>query len=103
MPSTGHSEYYRLENNQPALAVTFTIVASFLASLPIIRHAWVSPREETWQFFAIDGTSGLLASLSIQTVGFLSLAFPLYVVLDDALIAIMIISQRRQQPNRRLA
>lgn len=83
-------------SSQPAIAVVFTIIASFLASLPTIRHAWKSPNEETWQFFAIDGTSGLLAALSVQTTSFLSLAFPLYIVFDDALIAITIISRRRR-------
>jgi hypothetical protein len=84
-------------SDRPALAVVFTIIASFLASLPTIRHAWLAPKEETWQFFAIDGSSGLLASLSVQSISFLSIAFPLYIVLDDALIALIILSRRKNK------
>lgn len=80
--------------DRPALAVVLTIVASSLASLPTIRHAWIAPKEETWQFFAIDGLSGLLASLSVQSFSFLAVAFPLYIVLDDALIGLIILSRR---------
>jgi hypothetical protein len=83
-------------SNRPALAVVFTIIASFLASLPTLRHSWQKPKEETWQFFAIDGSSGLLAALSIQSISFLSLAFPLYIVLDDALIALTILHRRKK-------
>lgn len=82
--------------DRPALAIVLTIIASFLASLPTIRHAWQKPQEETWQFFVIDGSSGLLAALSVQNISFLSLAFPLYIMLDDALIAATILSRRTQ-------
>jgi hypothetical protein len=84
-------------SDRPALAVVFTIAASFIASLPTIRHAWIAAHEETWQFFAIDASSAALACLSVQTISFLSLAFPLYILLDDALIAAIIVSRKRQR------
>ena len=83
--------------DRPVLAVVFTIIASFLASLPTIRHAWRAAKEETWQFFVVDGRSGVIAGVSVQSISFLSLGFPLYICLDDALIAAIIISRRGRQ------
>jgi hypothetical protein len=83
-------------SNTPALAVVFTITASFIGSVPTIRHAWLEPHEETWQFFAIDGFAALLACLSVESANFLSIAFPLYIALDDSLITLILVSRRNK-------
>lgn len=84
-----------LLTREPASALLFTIAASFIGSLPTIRHAWKAPREETWQFFGIDALSAAVACLAVENRDFLSLAFPLYILLDDLLIAGIILSRRR--------
>lgn len=85
-----------LVTKEPVSALVFTIAASFIGSLPTIRHAWKAPREETWQFFGIDALSAAIACLAVVNRDFLSLAFPIYILLDDLLIAGIILMRKKK-------
>jgi hypothetical protein len=74
------------KTNDPAWAILFTIAGSFIGSLPTVRHAWLKPREETWQFFAADAFAAALAILSVSEVMFVTVGFAIYILLSDLLI-----------------
>lgn len=77
-----------------ALAVAINITTDFVGLLPTIRHAWQSPRAETWQTFAISLSAGALALISIQHYSFIALAPPLYIFLADATMTMVILYRR---------
>lgn len=78
-------------SGDPATAIMFTILASFIGTIPTYRHAWMSPREETWQTFAIDGCSALIAVAAIEQVSIASLAYPLYIAASDTSLVTVIL------------
>lgn len=72
--------------SDPSWAIVFTIAGSFIASLPTVRHAWFKPKEETWQYFAVDAFAAFLSILSVSNVTFSSAGFPIYILVNDLLI-----------------
>ena len=69
--------------DSPDLAIVFTITASFVGSLPTYRHAWKLPHEETWQFYALDGFSAIVAIASVAHFTFADLGYPIYIAFSD--------------------
>ena len=84
--------------NSPDLAITFTITASFIGSLPTYRHAWRLPREETWQFYALDGFSAIVAVTSVAHFNFIGLGYPVYIVLSDYSIMGVVLARLKTLP-----
>jgi hypothetical protein len=80
--------------NEPSVAITVAIAASFIGTAPTYRHAWRKPHEETWQAFALDGSSAVLAALSVANWNYVSLAYPVYIALSDASLAAVISGRR---------
>jgi hypothetical protein len=81
--------------NAPDLALLFTISASFIGSLPTYRHAWKLPGEETWQFYALDGFSAVVAIASVSRFNFAGLGYPVYIVFSDYTIMGTILTRLR--------
>ena len=84
--------------DSPELAIAFTITASFIGSLPTYRHAWQLPHEETWQFYALDGFSAVVAAASVAHADFVNLGYPIYIVLSDYSIMGVILTRLKPQP-----
>lgn len=81
--------------NNPEVAVAFAILTDFLAALPTIRHAWLRPKEETWECFAWSVVGSTLTVLSLTNYGIVSLGYPMYVLLIDMTITFTIVLARK--------
>jgi hypothetical protein len=82
--------------NSPALGLAFTLGIDLTGGLHTVYHAWRKPQEETWEAFFVGGIASILTLLSLSTYRFADLAFPIYFVLFDLIITIIIISRRMQ-------
>ena len=80
--------------NRPLFAIILVMGVNLTAALPTIRHAWQEPQRETWQTFAISVLAASLTILSIAHYNFISLAYPVYFIVCDGAIAILILARR---------
>lgn len=85
---------WRLTDN-PSLAVGIALGVDITGALPTLRHAWIAPFAETWQSFAIGGVAALLTLISISNYNFVSLAFPVWIGINCALLVGIILTRRR--------
>ena len=82
--------------NSPAIDIIFAIVVDFAVSLPTLRHSWLKSFEETWQTYAASSVAGVFTLASLNELKFSGWAFPLYLLLINAILAITIIVGRRR-------
>jgi|SRR3990167_10112992 len=83
--------------NSPAIALVFTISIDFIAALPTLRHSWKKPSEETWQTFMLGVVASTITLISLSVYTFADLAFPIYLLLANGLLAATIIYRRKQE------
>jgi hypothetical protein len=83
--------------NSPSIAIFFALSIDFIVMLPTLRHSWLSPQEETWQTYMIGVVSASFTLFSLSKFNFVSLAFPIYLLLADLLIAVLVIYRRKQK------
>lgn len=81
----------------PIIAIAGVVFIDFLGVLPTIRHSWVSPEEETWQTFALSTIAPVFTIASISMFNFENLLYPLYLLIADGLVMVIIIYRRKQQ------
>lgn len=72
---------------EPNLAILFSLVADFLASLPTVIKAYKHPETESWLAYAISAVGFGVGVLAIQTFTFENYAFISYIFLINALLA----------------
>lgn len=82
--------------DSPAIAITASICVDFIASLPTIKHSWQSPQEETWQAFGLAVVASSLTLLSLNVFKVTSLAFPVYLLLANLALVVVVIYRRRK-------
>lgn len=83
--------------NSPTIALVAVVVIDFIGVLPTIRHSWADPAEETWQSFAIGTLAEILILISLTTFNINSLLYPIYLVLADGAVAVVVIYRRKQK------
>jgi hypothetical protein len=81
--------------NSPALGVVAIVVIDIIGTLPTFRHSWLEPGEETWSTYTIAAVSGVFAIAALTAHNWVSLTYPVYIVLTNVTIATIII--RRNQ------
>ncbi|MFZ1398665.1 MAG: hypothetical protein WAS33_17295 [Candidatus Promineifilaceae bacterium] len=72
---------------EPNLAILFSLVADFLASLPTVIKAYKYPETESWPAYALSAAGFGLGVLAIQTFTFENYAFITYIFFINALLA----------------
>ncbi len=82
--------------DSPLVALVAVIAVDAIAGVPTIRHGWLKPFEETWQTFALGSLASFLTFLGIEQFTASNAAFPLYLMLANAIIAGTIIAARRK-------
>jgi len=80
----------------PDLAIAIALSVELIAAFPTWRHAWVSPHAETWEGFGISIPAGLLTIASLTNFTFVTLAYPIVLVGNCAVIVSIILGRRRQ-------
>jgi hypothetical protein len=82
--------------NQPVWSIILLIITDIFSSLPTYIKSWSKPQEETlltWIFNAIRQT---IVLLSISKLNFVTVAFPLYVLINNTLFFTLLIVRRKR-------
>jgi hypothetical protein len=82
--------------DSPEIAIIASICVDFIASIPTIRHSWQSPNEETWQAFGLTVIASTLTILSLSVFRVTSLAFPIYLLLVNLAVVVVVIYRRHK-------
>lgn len=81
--------------DSPAIAVIATVVIDLVGSVPTLAHAWRRPHEETWITFLLSGVGAGLALAVAGDWRITAVAYPLYLLLINVLIAGLILGRLR--------
>jgi hypothetical protein len=82
--------------DSPAIAIIASLCIDFIASLPTIKHSWQSPQEETWQAFGLSIIASSLTLLSLNVYKITSLAFPIYLLLANLALVLVVVYRRHK-------
>jgi len=83
--------------DSPGLAVVASVIIDFIGALPTLRHSYQKPREETWVTFAVSSLGGLFGVLALESYDWVSLPYPVYIVLMNLATAIVILASRTRR------
>ena len=82
--------------DSPALGVIIPLIIDFIGALPTIRHSWLKPLEETWQTFLIGVIASALTLASLTRFNIVSLLYPVYLLIANGVLVLIILYRRRQ-------
>lgn len=71
---------------EPITAIVFALLSDFLATLPTLKKSWRYPETETANAYWAGLFSALTSFTAISAWNFSSVAFPIYLVLVNALL-----------------
>jgi len=77
------------------LALHLSVLADFIAFLPTLVKTWRRPHSETPLFFAIGVVAPLLNIFAAGTYGYGVLLFPVYLVIINLAVLVMILGRGR--------
>ena len=80
--------------NSPLIGIVVPVCVDFIGALPTLRHSWDNPGEEVWQTFLLGMLAPVFTIASITQYNVASLLYPLYLLLADGLIMLVIVSRR---------
>lgn len=80
--------------NDANFAIALGLITDFSAALPTFRHSWMKPTEETWQAFAISSFAAAITLISLTSFNLISLGFPVYLMLANLALSVIIIYRR---------
>ncbi|MBI1863098.1 hypothetical protein HYS00_03190 [Candidatus Microgenomates bacterium] len=83
--------------NNPRLALYFSIAADFTGVIPTIIKTYRLPKTEVWSFFLLDVFAAIFSLLAIRSWVLEDYAFPLYILLVNSLMVMLIITPRPPQ------
>jgi len=84
--------------NSPAVAVIATVIIDLIGSIPTIKHSWLRPYEETWITFGLCSLGAACTLLAITEWSVTAVAYPLYIVVVNVVMAmIILLSPRRKK------
>ena len=72
------------------IAITFAILADFLAALPTIIKSYTNPDSENYLLYFTNAVSAGLTLLTIKNWNFETVSFPLYIFVLTGLLAVLI-------------
>jgi heme O synthase-like polyprenyltransferase len=81
--------------NSPAIAVAASVIIDFVGMLPTIKHTWQKPHEETRLTFVLASIGGLCTVFAASDHRITAVAYPVYIVFANALLAAIIIVRHR--------
>lgn len=79
---------------EPNIAILFTIIADFSASIPTIIKSFKHPETESWRAYAIGAGGLLVCILSIHSFDFQTSAFVLYLFVNESLLATLSLREK---------
>jgi len=88
--------------DSPTAAVIAMVSIDLIGALPSIRHSWISPEEETWLTFGICCVGGIFAVMALAEYNWISLSYPVYIVLINFTFAAIILGRTKNSPSHAL-
>lgn len=79
--------------NDPAMALTFGIIADILGGIPTVYKAFVRPDSERAFPYFLSLCSMVVTVLTVQQLNYLTLGFPVYIFCINALIATLVVTR----------
>jgi len=87
----------------PVLGTWVAITADFIVLLPTLKHTWQQPGEETASTYLLEALAAILTLTVAGGIAFTAIAYPLYLLIADEVIVVLIHqAHRRQQLNHLL-
>ena len=80
--------------NSPAIGVLAVITIDLIGGIPTILHAWQNPHEETWVTFLLSFFAAVFILMTVTDWRITAFAFPLYLVVMDLSLVLIIVSRR---------
>lgn len=81
--------------NSPSIAIIATVTIDIIATTPTLRHSWQKPNEETGITFVLGSVAAIFALLAAQGHKVTAIVFPIYLVLINILISMIIYLRSR--------
>jgi hypothetical protein len=88
--------------NDPTVGLYLSILADFIGFIPTIIKSWKEPFTEDWKFYTSDIFAASFSLLAITTFEIKDLAFSMYILFINLLIAILIVFRRNFITNLKL-
>lgn len=79
----------------PILGLYFSILADFTGIIPTIIKTYRFPKTEIATFFALDFFASIFTLLAIRTFDTQNIAYPIYILLANAIMVALILIRRR--------
>lgn len=83
-----------LLTKQPAVAIVFAILTDLFAALPTLIKAWHHPETETSSTYLMGALATLTTFFAVTSWSFTIIAFPVYIVLVDTTLLVLIERKR---------
>lgn len=81
---------------EPALALTFVILANSMGAALVLSKAYSNPFSETLSTWLISGVSGIFGFFAVRELTPALVAYPLYIMVTNLAIAGVIVFRRRR-------
>ena len=81
---------------QPTLALYAAIAADFTGMVPAMIKTYKFPKTEIWSFFLMDTFAAIFSLMAIKTWTVEEFSFPLYLVLINFAMVLLIVSPRKR-------
>lgn len=81
--------------NNPILGLYFGITADFIGTIPTLLKTWRFPESEEPIFYILDATAGVFNMLALTNWAVGDFAYPLYLFLINALVAILTLRRKK--------
>ncbi len=81
--------------DNPTIAVVFAVLADLIGAVPTIVKAWRAPWTEEPVFYALAGTNGVIALLTIREWNVATWAFPVYLTTVCAALFVIVLVRGR--------
>jgi hypothetical protein len=81
--------------NNPAVAIVFAIASDFTAGIPTLIKCWRYPETETASGYTGSLFNNLMSFFVIMNWNFANVAFPFYLVLMNAALALPVVRKKR--------
>ena len=78
----------------PALAIVLAILSDIMASIPTLVKSWRYPETETWEPFAAGVFNAGTSFFAMTIWSFTTLTFPIYLVVINAALALVVLRKR---------
>lgn len=86
--------------NNPFLGLLASLFADMIGFVPTLIKSWKFPETEEWKFYMADVVSSAFIILSIASLSWENLAFPIYIFLINASCVVTIVLRKKTKNYR---